>query len=57
MPKRNVYMMLSLVLMFGCGIGAYMLWGSSPVLGKVVLAVGFIGFFMMVISNIVLKRK
>ncbi len=56
MVKKKV-LLVSLLVLFAVGFASRLLIGESPQVGEVVLWVGVIGFVLMVISSIMLKRE
>ena len=54
--QKNVFLMIAVIVTGLLGMIAYKFWGSSPDAGKYILAAGFVGFILMVLSNIMLRR-
>ncbi len=57
MPKRNKMMLVLLVFLALAGFGLKLLTGENPLLGKILLGVGLVGFLLMTVSNFMLKRS
>lgn len=56
MPKKTVLLMIGVVMAGLLGMIAYKFWAFSPDAERYILAAGFVAFFLMVVSKIMLRR-